>query len=62
MRSSRFEGKAAFVTGASSGLGAAVTRQLAAEGATVYARYRGHTALRGQPPATRVPNLLGKNS
>jgi len=26
-----------------------------------YNRHRGHTALGGQPPATRVPNLSGQN-
>jgi meso-butanediol dehydrogenase / (S,S)-butanediol dehydrogenase / diacetyl reductase len=41
----RFEGKVAFVTGASSGLGAAVTRQLSSEGATVYAVARDQSRL-----------------
>jgi transposase InsO family protein len=27
-----------------------------------YNHHRGHTALAGQPPATRVPNLTGQNS
>jgi transposase InsO family protein len=27
-----------------------------------YNHHRGHTALGGQPPATRVPNLSGQNS
>ncbi|HET7734411.1 MAG TPA: SDR family NAD(P)-dependent oxidoreductase [Nocardioidaceae bacterium] len=40
-----FEGKVALVTGASSGLGAAVTRKLASEGATVYAVARDRAKL-----------------
>jgi len=28
----------------------------------IYNHHRGHTALRGQPPASRVPNLSGQNS
>ncbi|MFB4316269.1 integrase core domain-containing protein, partial [Actinomadura sp. 21ATH] len=27
-----------------------------------YNHHRGHTALGGQPPASRVPNLTGQNS
>jgi hypothetical protein len=27
-----------------------------------YNHHRGHTALRGQPPASRVPNLTGQNT
>ncbi|WP_435283491.1 SDR family NAD(P)-dependent oxidoreductase [Streptomyces koelreuteriae] len=39
---SRFEGKAAVVTGGSRGIGAAVARRLAAEGAAVAIGYRGN--------------------
>ena len=28
----------------------------------IYNHHRGHTALKGQPPASRVPNLTGQNS
>ncbi|MFD5082725.1 IS481 family transposase, partial [Kitasatospora sp. NPDC058406] len=27
-----------------------------------YNHHRGHTALAGKPPASRVPNLMGQNS
>ncbi|MFG2818420.1 IS481 family transposase, partial [Kitasatospora sp. NPDC048365] len=27
-----------------------------------YNHHRGHTALRGKPPASRVPNLWGQNT
>ncbi|MBR7828415.1 integrase core domain-containing protein, partial [Actinospica sp. MGRD01-02] len=28
----------------------------------IYNHHRAHTALKGQPPASRVPNLTGQNS
>lgn len=55
MKTGRFDGKAAVVTGGSRGIGAAVARRLAAEGAAVAIGYRGNT----EAAAALVAELAG---
>ena len=56
----RFEGKVALVTGASRGIGAAIAKRLAAEGATVLAAARSAEAL--EKVVTEVASAGGKAS